>query len=446
MAARIAFVDQRIGQYTVIQKLGEGSMGAVYLAENQELGRRVAVKFLHPQYSSNQEHLHRFINEARAANLVQHPGLVQIFEVGTLEDGTTYLIMELLIGECLDRRLRARGGRLAAAEVVSIAWQLADVLTALHDTGVVHRDLKPGNVMIVSDPLGYQGERVKVLDLGLARLRIEGWQDCELTTRNISMGTPVYMAPEQWLDARDADGRADVYSLGVMIFELLTGAPPLVAEEGEENIGMLSTQADSGPVDECMQQRGRALTKPPPSLLHAAPHAPAALCRLVDAMLTKDRDLRPSMRRVRDKLHGMLQHSAVSHPVPGNMLGLENAPTMIAARKPAYRQARPRPVRKQAYTLAARKRLLVIPALGFLVGLLFAAAVRSAEYEPHKDLVVSPPPGASEDPLRPALDERVSVPAATTQEPSMARDQVTERTQDISQTPLRGRKGRPQRR
>lgn len=175
------FVNQRIGQYVVKQKLGEGGMGLVYLAEEPTLGRRVAIKFLHPDFSCDPEILNRFVNEGRAANLVRHPGLLQILEFGALDNGIKYLVMEYLAGESLERRLSRHNLGLPLLEVLWISWQLSDVLATLHQHGLIHRDVKPSNVMMTLDPLGFRGERVKLLDLGLVQIRVPNLPNGDVT-------------------------------------------------------------------------------------------------------------------------------------------------------------------------------------------------------------------------------------------------------------------------
>jgi serine/threonine protein kinase len=208
-----------IGPYRVIRQLGKGGMGVVYEAVHDAIERRVAIKVLHPEYAKDRETAARFFNEARAVNRIEHPSLVQISDYGHTGEGTAYLIMEFLRGESLaDRldRLRAAGQRLAVTEVVRITWQIADALRAAHAKQIVHRDLKPGNLMLVRDPIAPGGERVKVLDFGIAKLMENGTRR---TSTGAVMGTPLYMSPEQCRGAGEVDERSDVYSLGAMLYE-----------------------------------------------------------------------------------------------------------------------------------------------------------------------------------------------------------------------------------
>jgi len=225
----------QIGAYRVLQRIGEGGMGLVWLAEHAMLGRRAAIKVLHPEYSSRPEIVTRFFNEARAATAVADPGIVQIFDFGHHVDGSAYIVMELLDGEPLDRRL-ARHGALGLPDALRIMRQVASTLGAAHARGIVHRDLKPENVFVVRDPEVASGERAKVLDFGIAKL--VGELGGAKTQTKAVMGTPAYMSPEQCRGAGLVDQRSDVYALGCMLFTLLVGRPPFDAEGAGEIIAM----------------------------------------------------------------------------------------------------------------------------------------------------------------------------------------------------------------
>jgi serine/threonine protein kinase len=217
----------QVGAYRVLHRIGEGGMGSVWLAEHVALGRRAALKVLHPEFSARAEIVARFFNEARAATAIADPGIVQIFDFGQHVDGSAYIVMELLDGEPLDRRL-ARQGALAIRDALRIMRQVASSLGAAHSRGIVHRDLKPENIFVVRDPEVPGGERAKVLDFGIAKLVGEGGG--VKTQTAAVMGTPTYMAPEQCRGAGQVDQRADVYSLGCVLFTLIVGRPPFDAE------------------------------------------------------------------------------------------------------------------------------------------------------------------------------------------------------------------------
>ena len=270
---------QRIGSYRILRQLGEGGMGSVFEAEHISLARRVAIKILHPSYASDPEALARFFNEAKAVNLIDHPGLVQILDYGNQEDCCAYLVMELLRGTTLRSRLQPKSGGMRVPEVLHIGRQLAAALSAAHGCGIVHRDLKPENVMIVPDPEAADGERVKLLDFGIAKLA-HGTDAAGVRTQTIAViGTPAYMSPEQCRGASLVDDRADVYSLGVVLYELLVGHRPFLGTSPGELMG-------------------KHLFLDPPCVGESVNGVPAALVSLVATMLRKDREQRPRMTQV----------------------------------------------------------------------------------------------------------------------------------------------------
>jgi len=199
-------------------------MGAVFLGEHTLIGRRAAIKILLPELSSKRESVDRFFNEARATTAIPDPGIVQVFDFGFTPDNIAYIVMELLEGEQLNLRL-ARLGALPPADALRITRQAAGSLGAAHAAGIVHRDLKPENLYMIRDPEAPGGERPKILDFGIAKLG-DDMPDRALTHTGAVMGTPVYMSPEQCHGAGKVDHRADIYSLGCVLFHLLTGRPP----------------------------------------------------------------------------------------------------------------------------------------------------------------------------------------------------------------------------
>src|SRR4030095_14681530 len=225
-----ALVDTVLdGQYHIEAMLGKGGMGAVYRARHILLGDRVAIKVLPPQVRTNAEWLRRFRREGQAARRFRHPNSVTVHDLRTTPDGTTYMVMEYVQGHTLDRELKKRG-RFTAKEAFQSLSPIMSVLDTAHSMGVVHRDLKPENIM-VSEPESDGTPVVKLLDLGIAKMReiagVEG-SNTALTVAGQVLGTPYYMSPEQWGEIpRDQnveiDGRADIYSLGLVFYELLAG-------------------------------------------------------------------------------------------------------------------------------------------------------------------------------------------------------------------------------
>ncbi|MFN0249270.1 MAG: serine/threonine-protein kinase [Kofleriaceae bacterium] len=216
-----------IGSYRIVRKLGEGGMGTVWLGEHSLLGRRAAIKVLLPEFTTNEQIVQRFFNEARAVTSIADPGIVQVFDFGHT-NGSAYIVMELLEGEAMDARL-LRIGRFAPADAVRLMAQIATSLGAAHAKGVIHRDLKPENIFIVGDPAVTGGERTKILDFGIAKLA--GNEIDKFKTRTgVVMGTPVFMSPEQCRGAATIDGRSDIYTLGCVLFTMLCGRPVFESE------------------------------------------------------------------------------------------------------------------------------------------------------------------------------------------------------------------------
>ena len=214
------------GQYEIEAFIAEGGMGAVFRARHTLLGDRVAIKILPPEMRHNTEWLRRFQREGQAARRFRHPNAVIVHDLRTSSEGEVYLVMEYVEGQTLDQLAHSRGGRLQPAESLPIIEQVASVLDAAHSTGVVHRDLKPSNIMIAAD-----GRTVKLLDLGIAKINNPVDEGTALTRSGQFLGTPYYMAPEQWgempRDRREEiDGRVDIYSLGVVVYETTAGVLP----------------------------------------------------------------------------------------------------------------------------------------------------------------------------------------------------------------------------
>ncbi|MBA3391439.1 MAG: serine/threonine protein kinase [Deltaproteobacteria bacterium] len=263
-----------VGNFRVIRKLGQGGMGEVLLAEHKDVQTKVAIKVLLPHISADKQHVQRFFNEAVAVGKIRHAGITKIFDVGFLADGTAYLVMELLEGESLAQRIE-RARRMPVEQVSDIARQITGVLEATHAQGIIHRDLKPDNIFLVPDSEFASGERVKILDFGIAKLGTSA-----MTQTGGAMGTPTYMSPEQWKNATKVDGRADLYSLGCLVFEMATGRPPFLAE----SIGELCNLH---------------LNEAPPSVRSIVADVNPAFDAFVERLLAKDFQARPSVREAK---------------------------------------------------------------------------------------------------------------------------------------------------
>jgi serine/threonine-protein kinase len=223
-----------LGSYRILHELNSGGMGTVFRAEHVLLGRPAAVKLLRRDLSTNPTLVQRFVNEAKAVTACKHPGIVEVYDFGYTQDGHAFIAMEFLEGESLGRRLARL--RLTEVEATTIAHGIASALRAAHRVGVIHRDLKPDNVFLVPDPDGGI-DRTKVLDFGIAKLA-DGASEHRNTTTGALIGTPLYMAPEQARAAAAIDHRADLYSLGCILYHMLTGRPPFLAEGAGEIIAL----------------------------------------------------------------------------------------------------------------------------------------------------------------------------------------------------------------
>ncbi len=227
-------------KYRLERLLGEGGMGQVYEAVHEVLGRKVAIKFLLPDLASNEQVLARFFQEAKIAGSLGHPNICEVTDVGTAEDGAPYMIMPLLRGKSL--RDAMKEGLMSLDRIIHIVSQVLSALQRAHDAGIVHRDLKPENVFLVSTE--DQRDFVKLLDFGISKVVTDKGANVKsgLTVTGMILGTPYYMAPEQARGQRDIDHRADIYSAGAMLFELLTGRVPFEGENYNEVIVKIVTQ------------------------------------------------------------------------------------------------------------------------------------------------------------------------------------------------------------
>src|SRR5262245_7663663 len=250
------------GKWTLERMLGYGGMAAVYVAVHK-IGRRAAIKILHPEVAANKEIARRFEQEAHAVNHFHHPGSVEILNIDVTPDGAPFLVMELLDGESLGDLVDA--GKVDTAQMLRLMDELLDVLAAAHANRIIHRDIKPDNLFVLRDG------RLKVLDFGIAQMR-HGAPKTIYTTAGMTIGTLTYMSPEQ-VAGKEIDGRADLFAVGCTMFGIGSGrSPPL----GETELELMVKMA----------------MEPAPPLASVAPNAPPDLCAVVDRALAFDRDRR----------------------------------------------------------------------------------------------------------------------------------------------------------
>jgi tRNA A-37 threonylcarbamoyl transferase component Bud32 len=392
--------ERFIGNYRVTRLLSEGGMGVVYAAEHRLLGRPAAIKLLLDQYSRNPQIVQRFFTEARAATAIRHPGIVEIYDFGHQDDGSAYIAMELLEGEDLDTRVR-RLGRLHVGQAIHMAMQIASALAAAHAHGVVHRDLKPANIFLVPDPQVVGGERIKLLDFGIAKVaasEADAVADAGARTQaGLVMGTPSYMAPEQCLGAALVDARADLYAVGCILFEMVCGRAPFAGASGMDIIAAHLRQS-------------------PPRPRELVPEVPVELEALILLLLEKDPARRPQTAAELEAALGVLLVQGAAAVLPG-------VPP-------------PRPAR------GGRALLLVLAGCA-IVGAVVAAAWPSSP-PPRPPVVIAPappPPAPPPEPLRFAPVDAEAAPA----DPALARwvlrstppgAQVLYRDEVVGETPL----------
>jgi serine/threonine protein kinase len=271
------------GKYRLVRLLGDGGMGSVYEAVHVRLGTHVAVKVLHPELTLRPGIVDRFLREARVSAQIKCPHVAQTMDVDRTPEGEAYMVMELLEGETL-LHLLERERKLSVGVACAFTLQILEALEVAHDVGVVHRDLKPENVFVTH---GTQKTVVKLIDFGIAKARRDG--EANLTLAGVTMGTAEYMAPEQAFSADQADARSDLYAVGVLLYEMLSGVRPVEGDDPR----VIAVKVERGDV------------KP---LVHALPSVPPPLAGLVHRAMAARPEVRfqsaPEMRLALQKLVG----------------------------------------------------------------------------------------------------------------------------------------------
>ena len=294
------YIGTELGSFKLVELVGIGGMGAVFRAQHQKVDLQVAIKILRDA-NADEAAVARFLQEAKLLSRLSHPSLVKLLDCGSLPDGALYLQMEYLQGQPLPGYVRDHGGTLSTTEVITFGRQTASALACIHREGVLHRDLKPSNLFVVADPEAPGGQRVKVLDFGIAKLRGTATTSAAgaatpSTQSGQILGTPRYMSPEQCEGTSELDDRSDVYSLGLILYELLSGESPYLVPR--EPMGWLFAH---------VQKRPRAIQQAVPELGHSSG---ATLAALIMQMLDKLAAQRPSMAEVEATLSGLVAGAA----------------------------------------------------------------------------------------------------------------------------------------
>jgi serine/threonine protein kinase len=243
------------GKYRLDALLGAGGMGEIYRAENTGLGRNVAIKLMLEEHAGNADTVARFLREARAASIVRHPNVVDVLDVAQADDGTPFIVQELLDGNDLAQYVYERGGKLAPRQAIEILLPVVDAIAFAHQRGVIHRDLKPENVFLARGPTGQITP--KLLDFGISRIVSADFE--RMTATGTTVGTPAYMSPEQVRADVPIDARTDVWALGVILFEIVSGARPFQADSPGALFLKIATE-DARPLFEVAPEVSRALS------------------------------------------------------------------------------------------------------------------------------------------------------------------------------------------
>ena len=324
-----ALVGARLGEYVVDERIGQGGMGIVYKGRQPIIGKTVAIKVIRPEIAAEDPDLvKRLLGEARAANAIGHHGIIDIFSFGETPQGQHYFVMEYLVGEALSDVL-ARRGRLSQGEAITLLEGFLGPLSSAHAAGVIHRDLKPSNLFLVHQPDG--SRFVKLLDFGLAKLGGEPGAGAPKTAPGMLIGTPEYMSPEQIRSSTIVGPRADLYSVGVIAFQMLTGKRPFSAKAAQDVIELV-------------------LDSPAPRVSSLQPRVHPRFDELVFRLMKKRADDRPAsvddvrreLRAIRQLIEATESGGQPTDPAmaPTEMVSALNDPALDEAEAKAKRPRR----------------------------------------------------------------------------------------------------------
>ncbi|MBO6934622.1 MAG: serine/threonine protein kinase [Deltaproteobacteria bacterium] len=376
--------DPKVGmvlqdRYRIVRKIGEGGMGAVYEGEHVLIKRRVAIKCLHSQFATNPEIVARFHREALAATSIGHQNIIEVTDMGRFDDGSVFMVLEFLHGRDWSDDIDDNGAQ-PLQKTLHILDQVCDALTAAHAKGIIHRDLKPENIYLIER--GNDPDFVKVLDFGISKFKDSSGGGKGMTQTGTTLGTPYYMAPEQAQGKKDIDNRADIYSLGVILFQALTGQYPF----DDESYPMLVL---------------KICTEPPPPLRLYRPDLPEELELLIAKLLAKDPSARfpdcESLKAALQQFRAIEDTPEVAADAPSTasmqsslLTGAGQAPAQSGIRPPAtamHDSAPDVPVVPARSTMP----LIVIGVLLMIAGGLGIAAAMGVFSSPEPEVPVAPP-------------------------------------------------------
>jgi len=400
-------------RFRVERKLGEGGMGAVYAAVNVTTGRPVALKVMHPEYAAKKDIVRRFMREAKAATAINHPNVIEVLDVVDTDTGEPVMVMELLQGEPLDALLERRGA-LPLGEVARIMLPVIAAVGAAHARGIVHRDLKPENIFLATATNG--GVVPKVLDFGIAKI-LDPAQINELSTKTGAtrtgsmLGTPHYMSIEQACGERDIDHRTDIWSIGVMLYVMLSGRRPYDGDNYGQILKALMTQT-------------------PAPLADLVPGLPSDVADLIGRCMARTRAERPiDLREVYTVLSAYTADTTVAPPpsVAGSLLHTDlasgatlAAASMYTSQMPLSQVTKPPPRPRNALVLVGVGLAALCIGAGLTVWKLSAPSPVAANPEPEPSAAGAPAVASSGPPTVPAPDSAIVINPTRPAEPASA--------------------------